>query len=99
LSRQSEILFAPFVPGGFRGFGNDAFARRFVRRRIGNENGYRQCFPFGKVMIPMSLVAAVMPSRVPEVPVLCATIASLGRSPFKRRGPVIVLVEILSASA
>ena len=29
-----------------------------------------KCFPFGSVMIPISLVAAVIPFLVPEVPVL-----------------------------
>src|SRR6516162_11536286 len=31
------------------------------------------CVPLGSVMIPISLVAEVMPLRVPPVPVLCAT--------------------------
>ena len=32
-----------------------------------------RCRPSGRVIMPMSLVAEVMPLRVPPVPVLCAT--------------------------
>ena len=42
-----------------------------------------RCRPFGSVMMPMSLVAEVMPLRVPPVPVLCATTVPAGNSPLR----------------
>ena len=48
-----------------------------------------RCRPSGRVIMPMSLVAEVMPLRVPPVPVLCATTVPAGgrtcfwRSPYR----------------
>src|SRR5205823_3214989 len=46
-----------------------------------------RCVPFGSVMIPISLVAEVMPFWVPPVPVLCATTVPAGNSPLRRFAP------------
>jgi hypothetical protein len=44
-----------------------------------------RCRPSGRVIMPMSLVAEVMPLRVPPVPVLCATtVPAGGRTCFWR---------------
>jgi hypothetical protein len=50
------------------------------------------CRPFGSVTSPTSLVAAVTPFTVDEVPVLCATTVPSGYSPLMRFGPVVVSV-------
>jgi hypothetical protein len=47
-----------------------------------------KCCPFGSVTSPTSLVAAVTPSTVAEVPVLCATTVPSGNNPLIRFGPV-----------
>ena len=46
-----------------------------------------RCRPSGRVIMPMSLVAEVMPLRVPPVPVLCATTVPAGNSPLRRFAP------------
>ena len=40
-----------------------------------------RCRPLGSVTSPISLVAAVTPSTVRDVPVLCATTVPLGNNP------------------
>ena len=53
------------------------------------------CLSLGRVMIPTSFIAGVMPSAVVnDVPVLCATSVPAGNLPFIRLFPVVQSVSV-----
>ena len=49
------------IPGGFGQAGNDRIPRVIVGGGIGDECGHGEVSTIGKVIMPMSLVAEVMP--------------------------------------
>ena len=57
--------------------------------------------PLGRKTIPILFTAAVMPVSlfVPDQPVLCATILSLGNCPFIRVLPVVVFLLVFQKKA
>ena len=58
-----------------------------------------RCRPSGTVMMPMSLVAEVMPLRVPPVPVLCCDYRSSRQFALRRFAPGMASVISFSSRA
>ena len=61
------------IPGGFGQPGNDGIPRVIIGGGIRDECGHSQVSTIGQSDDAESLIAEVMPLRVPPVPVLCAT--------------------------
>src|SRR5437667_12760053 len=90
----SNVLPTPHRPGDWAR-SQAALARRaMIASRVSSlaaesetNAATARCRTSGRVIVPVSYVAEVMPFRVPPVPVLCATTVPAGNSPLRRFAP------------